>query len=130
MAVFVSHFTVTFFSAIATAGVAGSEEMEARTALLLSSVREVLLHPREALHARYDFILLASIHNDRGLPDIGQNRPAIVVEALRNLFLVSHFMPLIPVSSFISCAVIDSLLRSIRSRSQFSPIDFEGQCKS
>ncbi|KAL5108734.1 hypothetical protein TcWFU_003447 [Taenia crassiceps] len=79
---------------IPAAEVAGSKEVEARTALRLSSVREVLLHPREALHDRYDFILLASIHNNRGLPDIGQSRPAIVVEALRNLFLGSiRFRP-------------------------------------
>ncbi|VDK32664.1 unnamed protein product [Taenia asiatica] len=75
-------------------GAAGGEEVEARAAQRLSSVREVLLHPREALHARYDFILLASIHNDQGLPDIGQSRPAIVVETLRNLFLGSiRFRP-------------------------------------
>ncbi|EUB61130.1 General transcription factor 3C polypeptide [Echinococcus granulosus] len=79
---------------IPTAGVAESEDAEARTSLRLSSVRKLLLHPREALRARYDFILLASIHNDQGLPDIGQSRPAIVVETLRNLFLGSiRFRP-------------------------------------
>ncbi|VDM33531.1 unnamed protein product [Hydatigera taeniaeformis] len=79
---------------LAMPGMTVAAESEAQTPLRLSSVREVLLHPREVLHTRYDFILLASINDDRGLPDIGQSRSAIVVEALRNLFLGSiRFRP-------------------------------------
>ncbi|VUZ53633.1 unnamed protein product, partial [Hymenolepis diminuta] len=53
----------------------------------LERIREMLLKSREALRSHYDFILLASVHSEQTLPDIGQSRSAIVVETLRNFFL-------------------------------------------
>ncbi|VDO06968.1 unnamed protein product [Rodentolepis nana] len=64
-----------------------NQEMSRENQFNLERIREMLLKSRETLRSHYDFILLASVHSEQALPDIGQSRPAIVIETLRNLFL-------------------------------------------
>ncbi|KAM7535413.1 hypothetical protein Aperf_G00000092131 [Anoplocephala perfoliata] len=65
----------------------GSQEISVEDQCSSTRIREMLLKSRETLRSHYDFILLASVHSDQWLPDIGQSRSAIVVETLRNFFL-------------------------------------------
>lgn len=82
-------FHISFIYPTANASSEKSQEIALENQNNLERIREMLLKSREALRSHYDFILLASVHSEQTLPDIGQSRSAIVVETLRNFFLVS-----------------------------------------